>query len=55
MRGAEHGDDLIDEAEIIFGKHAETVANFVDHVAGAEIELDVPGVFFRAFLVQPTA
>ena len=52
MGGAEHGDDLIDKAEIVAGKNAEGVADDIVEAAAAKIEIDMPGFLFRALLVQ---
>ena len=50
--GSQHGDDLVDIAGIVFGKHAETVADRVFKTGFGEIKLDMPGVFFRAVCIQ---
>jgi hypothetical protein len=41
--GAEHGNNLIDETEIVLGKDAEGVADFIVDAAVAQVEIDVPG------------
>ena len=55
MRCAEHGDELIDEAEIVLGEDAEGVADLIIDAALGEIEIDVPGFFFRPRPVEQTA
>ena len=55
MRRAEHADDLIDEPQIILDEDAETVADLIVETALGKVELNVPGLLFGAFAVQPPA
>ncbi len=52
VRGAKQRDDLVDEAEIILGEDAEGIANDIVETACIEIEVDMPGLLFRSFLVE---
>src|SRR5437763_471819 len=55
MRRTEHGDELVDEAEIVLGENAEGVADLIIDAALGKIEIDVPGFFFRPRPVEQTA
>ena len=55
VRGAEQGDDLIDEAEIVAGENAEGIADDIVEAAARQVEIDVPGFLFRARLVEQAA
>ena len=52
MGGAQHGDDLVNQPEVVAGENAEGVANDVIQTAAGKIELDMPGCFFRSRPVQ---
>ena len=54
MRGAQHGDDLVDMAEVVLGEDAETVADLVVE-ARAEVELDMDGLLLGALAVEAAA
>jgi hypothetical protein len=55
MRCAEHGDDLVHQAEIVGGEYAKGVADNIVETRLREIEFDVPGFLFRTRLVDLTA
>ena len=55
MRRTKQGNDLIDMAEIVAGKDAEGIADDIIEAAASEIEIDVPGLLFRAGLVEQAA
>ena len=52
VRGAEHGDDLVDQAELVAGENAEGIADDVIETAAGQIELDMPGFLFRSLPVE---
>ena len=55
MQSPKHGDDLIDKAKIVPGENAEGIADDIVEAATAEIEINVPRLFFGPCLVEQTS